>query len=77
MTVPRGTPRRRPTARQLEIVELLSRPGATQASVAAALGISEDTVKNHLQALYIRLGVTSFGGAVRVLGRSLNRTPVS
>lgn len=75
MTVPRGTSRRRRlTARQLEIVDLLTRPGATQAAVAEELGISEQTVKNHLQTVYDRLDVTSLAQAVRALRL---RTPVS
>jgi DNA-binding NarL/FixJ family response regulator len=68
--------RRRLTPRQLEIIDLLSRPGATQPKVAAELGIAEQTVKNHLQTAYDRLDVTSFGQAVRALGQRLDRPPV-
>lgn len=74
MSVPRGTRRRALTARQLEIVELLTRPGATQAAVAEQLGISEDTIKKHLQTVYDRLDVRTLAQAVRVLRL---RTPVS
>jgi len=70
----RGT-RRRLTARQLEIIDHLSRPHATQASVAEDLGLSESTIKNHLQAIYDRLDVRSLAQAVRVVRRAL-RTPV-
>ena len=66
---------RKQTRRQLEVVELLSRPGATQATVSEALGISEQTVKNHLQTVYDRLDVRSLAQAVRLLRRELG-TPV-
>lgn len=61
--------RRRLTARQREIIDRLSRPGATQAAVADDLGISVQTVKNHLTLAYRTLGVRSFGQAVRVVHR--------
>lgn len=68
--------RRRITARQLEIVERLSRPGATQSAVAEELGISEQTIKSHLQTVYDRLGVQSFAQAVRALATRF-LTPMS
>lgn len=74
MTVPRGT--RRLTARQLEIVDLLSRPGATQLQVAEELGIEIGTVKAHLQSVYVRLGVRSFAQAVRIVHGRRYRPPV-
>lgn len=61
------------TPRQLEIIDRLSRPGATQATVAEELGISSQTVKNHLTMVYRTLGVRSFGQAVRIVR---NRTAV-
>lgn len=58
-----------PTARELEILEALSRPGAKRSTVAAELGISEFTVDAHLRSLYRRLGVNSATqAAVRVAG---------
>lgn len=70
MGAPLGT-RRRLTARQLEILEHLSRPHATQARVAAELGISEQTIKNHLQSVYDRLDVRSLAQAIRVVRHQL------
>jgi DNA-binding NarL/FixJ family response regulator len=55
------------TDRQREIIERLTRPGETQQAVADDLGISVQTVKNHLQAAYRTLGVRSIGQAARVL----------
>lgn len=62
------------TPRQLEVLDRLSRPGATQASVAEDLGISVQTVKNHLTIAYRTLGVRSLGQAVRtVIARNRSR----
>jgi DNA-binding NarL/FixJ family response regulator len=65
----RGSARkdRRLTPRQLEIIDLLSRPGARQASVAEQLGISPQTVKNHLALAYRTLDVRSLAQAVRIV----------
>ena len=60
------TATRRLTTRQIEILDLLSVPGATQASVADELGISPQTVKNHLTMVYRTMGVRSFGQAIRM-----------
>ena len=64
---------RRLTPRQLEIVDLLTRPGATQQVVADQLGISVQSVKNQLTLVYRTLGVTSIGQAAR---RIYGRTPI-
>lgn len=53
------------TARQVEIIDRLTIPGATQQSVADDLGISIQTVKNHLTLAYARLGVRSVAQAAR------------
>ena len=65
---------RRLTARQQDIIERLTVPGATQQSVADELGISAQTVKNHLALAYSRLGVRSIGQAVTAMRK---RPPVS
>lgn len=53
-----------PTPTQLRVVEAYARLGSQQL-VADEIGISVQTVKNHLRDLYVRLGVE--GGAVNAL----------
>lgn len=60
-------PARRLTDRQLQVLDLMSRPGATQTSVADELGIEPGTVKSHLQAVYMTLRVRSLAQAVRIV----------
>lgn len=67
-SVPRGTSGR-VTARQREIIDLLQEPGARQASVAEDLGISLQTLKNHLRLAYRALGVRTLAQAARALRR--------
>lgn len=62
-----------PTARQLECLERVTRPGGSVAQAAYEMQLAEQTVKNHLSALYRALGVRSQAQAVRVLGRRLRR----
>jgi LuxR family quorum sensing-dependent transcriptional regulator len=65
------SPRRldgRPSARELEVLQLLCRPGADRRSVAWTLGLSERTVDSHLRSLYRRLGVSSAAQAVKTVG---------
>lgn len=62
-----AAPARRLTARQLEIIDRMSRRGATATKVAAALGISEQTVKNHLSDAYREYDVHALAQLVRVL----------
>jgi DNA-binding CsgD family transcriptional regulator len=52
-----------PTITQLKVLEAYARLGS-QKQVAHELNISLQTVKNHMQGLYIRLGV---GGAMEAL----------
>lgn len=46
------------TRRQLDVALQMAR-GRTNAEVAAALGLSENTVKKHLKDVFLRLGVTN------------------
>jgi DNA-binding CsgD family transcriptional regulator len=55
--VPRLTPR------QWELLRLLAN-GSTNTQLARCLGISEGTVRSHLEAIYARLGVSSRTAAV-------------
>lgn len=45
------------TSRQLEVLVLLT-DGMTNRHIARALGITEKTVKNHMQAIFARLNVS-------------------
>lgn len=45
------------TPRQLEVLDLLT-AGMTNRHIARALGITEKTVKNHMQAIFARLHVS-------------------
>lgn len=49
--------------REAEVITLLAE-GASNREIAAELGITENTVKFHLQSLYGKLGVSSRAGAV-------------
>ncbi|HSU13878.1 response regulator transcription factor [Longimicrobium sp.] len=55
-----GTPRpsepSQPTDREMEILALVSE-GLTNAQIAARLRVSDNTVKFHLQNVYLKLGV--------------------
>ena len=53
--------------RVLEIAKLKS-TGLTNKEIAHLLGITEQTVKNHLSNLYAVLGVNSFEGAQNAMG---------
>ena len=54
-----------PTARELEVLRQVAR-GASNREVAAALHISEATVKSHLLHLFVKLGVEDRTAAVTV-----------
>ncbi len=59
------------TQRELEIVRLIFADEPEQ-SIAAALGISVNTVRTHLKRLYHKLGVASRAGLVlRLVGEYL------
>lgn len=53
------------SSRELEVLRELA-GGARNSDIAAALGISERTVKAHLGNIYQKLGVTSRAGAIAV-----------
>lgn len=55
-----------PTARELQALAYALRKDSKRA--AAEMGISEQTVKNHLTALYLRLGAQSKNEAAIALG---------
>jgi DNA-binding NarL/FixJ family response regulator len=56
------------TARERQVLQLTAR-GMANKQIAAALDISENTVKFHLSSLYAKLGVTSRTEAVRAGAR--------
>ena len=56
-----------PTPRELEIIDLLTRPNASIRSVAHELGLSESTIKGHLGKLYRKLDVRSQSQAARIV----------
>jgi len=57
--------RRALTLRELQILEALAE-GQSNKGIAAALGITEDTVKTHLKNLYDKLGATDRAHAVAI-----------
>jgi DNA-binding NarL/FixJ family response regulator len=56
------------TDREQEILQLLTR-GLGNAQIASELGVSPNTVKNHLYSIYRKLGVTSRGQAFATAAR--------
>jgi DNA-binding NarL/FixJ family response regulator len=56
------------TGRQRELLDLVA-AGYTNRRIASELGISESTVKNHLHAVFSRLGVASRSQAISVAVR--------
>jgi DNA-binding CsgD family transcriptional regulator len=64
----RRQPRPDLTSRQWQVLELLAE-GHTNGQIARRLGVSEGTIRTHLENIYRRLGVTSRTAAVtRALG---------
>lgn len=59
------------TDRQLEVLRALA-TGASNKEIARALGISPATVKNHLEAIFMRLGATGRLQAVMMAQAALN-----
>jgi DNA-binding NarL/FixJ family response regulator len=55
------------TYRQREIAALVS-DGHSNRIIAQRLGLSEGTVKTHLHAIYLSLGVKNRGGLVKAFG---------
>jgi DNA-binding NarL/FixJ family response regulator len=60
-----GTPVNAPTARELEILELIAR-GFSNREIARTLFVSEATIKTHLVHIYTKLGVDNRAAAVSV-----------
>lgn len=58
---------RRPSPRELEVLEAVCRPGGSVKSAAHELGISPHTARSHLRDLYDRLGVSSAAQAAWLL----------
>ena len=56
-----------PTIRELQVLEAITRPGATRHSAARALGISEATAKELLARLYRKLRVRTAAQAWRAI----------
>jgi DNA-binding NarL/FixJ family response regulator len=50
------------SARQVEVLRLLAR-GCSMKQIGARLSISEKTVDNHIQHIYIKIGVSTRAGA--------------
>jgi DNA-binding NarL/FixJ family response regulator len=59
-----------PTDRQLRVL-FLSKRLRSQKAAAARLGIAHATVRRHLAALYLRLGVDCMDDALEALGYKL------
>ncbi len=55
------------SARQEELLRMRAQ-GMSNAKIGKALGISQQTVKNHLTEAYARLGVDNIVDAMRVKG---------
>jgi DNA-binding NarL/FixJ family response regulator len=56
--------------RQAQVLEMVTR-GLTNAQIAALLGVTVDTVKFHLAAVYRKLGVTNRTQAASVYLRAV------
>jgi len=61
----RGEPATRLTSRELEILRLVQR-GRRNRDIAGALGLEEKTVKNHINSIYSKLGISSRAEAMAV-----------
>jgi DNA-binding CsgD family transcriptional regulator len=55
------------TERELEVLELCTRPGGSRRATAHALGVTVHTVDRHLGAAYRKLGVDHLGAAARLV----------
>jgi DNA-binding NarL/FixJ family response regulator len=60
-----GADRGSPSLREVQVLELLCE-GKSNKEIAAALAISEETVKTHLKRLYEKLGVSDRAQAVAI-----------
>jgi DNA-binding CsgD family transcriptional regulator len=72
-SVPRVTGVESLSKRQREILSRVCINDESNGEVAYALGIAEETVKNSLTAVYLKLGVQSRAAACYVLGRDDER----
>lgn len=62
-----------PTARELEALRAVCKPGGSMASAAHELGVSHHAIHNRLRKLYSRLGVNSAAQALYALGDDIRR----
>jgi len=60
----RRTPYHRLTVAELLVVKVVCRGAATRREIAEKLVISPNTVRSHLTAIYMRLGVATLAGVV-------------
>lgn len=60
--------------RQREVLTLMAE-GLGRREIAHRMGLSPETVKNHLSMAYMRLGVTGHVGAFRLLGWVIRTGP--
>ncbi len=51
------------TVRELQVLVALGEPGMTRKEVAQRLGISVATVRTHLRAIYLKLGINATGNS--------------
>jgi len=52
------------TERQLEILTIVSEEGLSNAEIAEKLYLSENTVRNHMHRMFVRIGVFNRAEAV-------------
>ena len=61
------------TDRQAEVAIALAESGGSNAELSVALGITQATVRKHLEAVFATLGVTSRAAAVVAVNKLLRR----
>lgn len=65
-----------PTARELDALRAVCKPGGSMATAAYELGISPHAVHKRLRSLYARLGVNSAAQATYALGLGPSSAPI-